>query len=227
VCLSLCVRCVWGALADVPSCGGTASRPARGPRGGVMYVPPLGAEPVATWGNTANAQLRRHRARRPGTTRTTGPRGRRRHEPAAAAKAQLITTLQSLTADFDPTNPQQRRSAGLALKAFTTVVRFLAPPAQSRRRTPTRTASRPCSPAERCTSHPSRSRAGRAVRTTRLTPGRRAQAPAAPDTSARHLTRGRPFAHTRGRHCRLAHDRVASGLAAQDDNRPWHGRPPS
>ena len=48
-----------------------------------------------------------------------------------AAKAQLIATLQSLTADFDPTNPQQRKSACLALKAFTTVVRFLAPPAQA------------------------------------------------------------------------------------------------
>jgi hypothetical protein len=40
-------------------------------------------------------------------------------------------SVQSLTADFDPTNPQQRKSACLALKAFTTVVRFLARPAQA------------------------------------------------------------------------------------------------
>lgn len=62
-------------------------------------------------------------------------------------KAQLIATLQSLTADFDPTNPQQRKSARLALKAFTTVVRFLAPPAQAAEWNADATASGPCSPA--------------------------------------------------------------------------------
>jgi hypothetical protein len=128
----VCVFGVFGArwLASRRAVAQLLAPPGRA-RGGVVYVPPLGAEPVAAGGNTANAQLRGHRARRPGTTRTTGPRGRRHHERAAAAKAQLIATLQSLTADFDPTNPQQRNSACLALKAFTTVVRFLAPPAQA------------------------------------------------------------------------------------------------
>jgi predicted dienelactone hydrolase len=49
----------------------------------------------------------------------------------AAVKTQLIAKLQSLTADFDPNKPRQRTAACLALKAFTTVVRFVAPPAQA------------------------------------------------------------------------------------------------
>jgi hypothetical protein len=47
----------------------------------------------------------------------------------AAVKTQLIGKLQSLSADLDPNKPQQRKAACLALKAFTTVVRFAAPPA--------------------------------------------------------------------------------------------------
>ena len=47
----------------------------------------------------------------------------------AVAKTRLIEQLHSLSAGFDPTNPQQRKAACLALKAFTTVVRFAAPPA--------------------------------------------------------------------------------------------------
>jgi predicted dienelactone hydrolase len=49
----------------------------------------------------------------------------------AAAKTQLIATLQSLTAGFDPSKPQQRKTACLLLKAFTTLVRFVAPPTQA------------------------------------------------------------------------------------------------
>ena len=49
----------------------------------------------------------------------------------AAVKTQLIATLRSLTAGFDPTNPRQHRAACLALRTFTTVVRFVAPPAQA------------------------------------------------------------------------------------------------
>jgi predicted dienelactone hydrolase len=49
----------------------------------------------------------------------------------AAVKTQLIARLQSLAAGFDPNNPQQRKAACLTLKAFTTVVRFAAPPAQA------------------------------------------------------------------------------------------------
>jgi HYR domain/Thrombospondin type 3 repeat len=48
-----------------------------------------------------------------------------------AVKTQLIKKLQSLSADFDPNKPQQRKAACLALKAFTAVVRFVAPPAQA------------------------------------------------------------------------------------------------
>jgi len=48
----------------------------------------------------------------------------------AAVKAHLIATLRSL-AGFDPANPQQRRAACLSLRVFTTVVRFVAPPAQA------------------------------------------------------------------------------------------------
>jgi predicted dienelactone hydrolase len=47
----------------------------------------------------------------------------------AAVKTQLIATLRSLSADFDPTNPKQRKAACLVLKTFITVVRFAAPPA--------------------------------------------------------------------------------------------------
>ena len=47
----------------------------------------------------------------------------------AAVKTQLIQKLQSLNADFDPTNPKQRKAACLTLKAFTTLVRYAAPPA--------------------------------------------------------------------------------------------------
>ncbi len=48
----------------------------------------------------------------------------------AAVKAHLIATLRSL-AGFDPANAQQRRAACLSLRVFTTVVRFVAPPAQA------------------------------------------------------------------------------------------------
>ena len=49
----------------------------------------------------------------------------------AAVKSHLIATLRSFPAGFDPTNPRQRRAACLALRAFATVVRFVAPPAQA------------------------------------------------------------------------------------------------
>jgi hypothetical protein len=49
----------------------------------------------------------------------------------AAAKAQLIATLTSLVADFDPNNPLQRKVACLKLKVFAGVVRLVAPPAQA------------------------------------------------------------------------------------------------
>jgi predicted dienelactone hydrolase len=49
----------------------------------------------------------------------------------ASAKTQLIATLRSLTAGFDPNNTRQRRTACLALRAFTTIARFVAPPAQA------------------------------------------------------------------------------------------------
>ena len=44
-----------------------------------------------------------------------------------AVKTQLTAALQSLVAGFDPTKPLQRKAACLALKRFTTVVRFVAP----------------------------------------------------------------------------------------------------
>jgi hypothetical protein len=47
----------------------------------------------------------------------------------AAVKAQLIASLHSLVAGFDPNDPLQRKSACLKLKVFATVVRFVAPPA--------------------------------------------------------------------------------------------------
>jgi predicted dienelactone hydrolase len=50
---------------------------------------------------------------------------------SAAAKRRLIAALQSLTAGFDPNDPRQRKSACLALRAFTTVVRSVGPPAQA------------------------------------------------------------------------------------------------
>ena len=49
----------------------------------------------------------------------------------SAVKTQLIATLRSLAAGLDPSQPQQRKAACLVLKAFTTVVRFVAPPAQA------------------------------------------------------------------------------------------------
>ena len=48
-----------------------------------------------------------------------------------AVKTQLTARLRSLTAGFDPSNPRQRRDACLALRAFTSAVRFVAPPAQA------------------------------------------------------------------------------------------------
>jgi HYR domain-containing protein/thrombospondin type 3 repeat protein len=50
---------------------------------------------------------------------------------SAATKTQLIAMLQPLSAGFDPNEPKQRRAACHALRAFTTVVRFVAPPAQA------------------------------------------------------------------------------------------------
>ena len=47
----------------------------------------------------------------------------------ATVKTQLIASLQSLVADFDPSDPLQRKVACLRLKVFTGVVRYLAPPA--------------------------------------------------------------------------------------------------
>jgi hypothetical protein len=47
----------------------------------------------------------------------------------ATVKTQLIASLQSLVAGFDPSNPLQRKVACLRLKVFTSVVRYLAPPA--------------------------------------------------------------------------------------------------
>ena len=49
----------------------------------------------------------------------------------AAVKTQLIASLQSLVAGFDPNNPLQRKAACLKLKVFTSIVRYLAPPAQA------------------------------------------------------------------------------------------------
>jgi hypothetical protein len=90
----------------------------------------LGAEPVAagatppTPASSSPCSAPRNNSHN-WSKRSSTPRACRR------GWAQLIATLQSLTADFDPTNPQQRKSACLAVKAFTTVVRFLAPPAQA------------------------------------------------------------------------------------------------
>jgi hypothetical protein len=39
--------------------------------------------------------------------------------------------LQSLVAGFDPNNAKQRKAACLTLRAFITVVRFVAPPTQA------------------------------------------------------------------------------------------------
>jgi hypothetical protein len=50
---------------------------------------------------------------------------------SAPAKRRLIAALQSLTAGFDPSDPRQRTSVCLALRAFTTVVRSVAQPAQA------------------------------------------------------------------------------------------------
>jgi hypothetical protein len=47
----------------------------------------------------------------------------------ATVKTQLIASLQSLVAGFDPSNPLQRKVACLRLKVFTSIVRYLAPPA--------------------------------------------------------------------------------------------------
>jgi hypothetical protein len=52
------------------------------------------------------------------------------HLPAAV-KAQLIASLQSLTAGFDPNNLRQRATACVKLKAFISLVRFIAPPHQA------------------------------------------------------------------------------------------------
>ena len=49
----------------------------------------------------------------------------------AAVKTQLIATLQSLVAGLDPNKPLQRTIACRILKAFTGLVRYLAPPAQA------------------------------------------------------------------------------------------------
>ena len=49
----------------------------------------------------------------------------------AAVKTQLIASLQSLVAGFDPSKPLQRAVACLTLRAFTTLVRYVAPPAQA------------------------------------------------------------------------------------------------
>lgn len=45
-----------------------------------------------------------------------------------AAKAQLTAALQSLATGLNPAKPLQRAAACVTLRAFTTVVRFLAPP---------------------------------------------------------------------------------------------------
>ncbi len=50
---------------------------------------------------------------------------------AAPAKAQLIASLQSLMAGFDPNKPLHRAAACLSLRVFTTLVRFVATPAQT------------------------------------------------------------------------------------------------
>jgi predicted dienelactone hydrolase len=49
----------------------------------------------------------------------------------AGVKTQLVARLRSLSAGFDSNHPQQRRTECLALKAFTTVVRFVASPVQA------------------------------------------------------------------------------------------------
>jgi hypothetical protein len=46
-----------------------------------------------------------------------------------AVKTQLTASLQSLVAGFDPSKPLQRAIACLSLRAFTTLVPYLAPPA--------------------------------------------------------------------------------------------------
>jgi hypothetical protein len=47
----------------------------------------------------------------------------------ATVKTQLIASLQSLVAGFDPSNPLQRKIACLRLKVFTSVIGYVAPPA--------------------------------------------------------------------------------------------------
>ena len=49
----------------------------------------------------------------------------------AAVKTQLIATLQSLVAGLDPNKPLQRKIACLTLRSFTSLVPYLAPPAQA------------------------------------------------------------------------------------------------
>jgi hypothetical protein len=46
---------------------------------------------------------------------------------SAAIKTQLIASLQSLIAGFDPNKPLQRAAACLKLRAFTTLIQFVAP----------------------------------------------------------------------------------------------------
>jgi hypothetical protein len=48
----------------------------------------------------------------------------------AATKTQLAASLQSLAAGFDPSKPLQRAVACLTLRAFTTLLPFVAPPAE-------------------------------------------------------------------------------------------------
>ncbi len=50
---------------------------------------------------------------------------------SAAAKAQLTASLQSLVAGFDPNRPLQRAAACITLRAFTTLIRFIAPAVQA------------------------------------------------------------------------------------------------
>jgi hypothetical protein len=220
-------RCVWGALAGVPSCGGTASRPARGARGGVVYVPPWarsrwpqGATPP-TPASSSPCSARRNNSHN-WSNRSSTPRACRRGRGATDRDA--VIAHRGLRPD-QSTAAQERLSGAKGIHDRRPIPRPARPSRRmDRRREPHQGRARLLS---ECTSRPSRSRDGRAVRTTRLTPARRAQAPAAPDTSAGRLTRGRQFAHSSGRHCRLAHDRVARRLASQHNNRPWHGRPPS
>ena len=56
---------------------------------------------------------------------------RQRHEPARRGQGATDRLVQSLVAGFDPNNAKQRKAACLTLRAFITVVRFVAPPAQA------------------------------------------------------------------------------------------------